>query len=419
MHLLLVSYYWPPDVNARALRWSAVVRAWLAAGHRITVVTRGGPGQPSDTQTAGLTVIHAGGDAGARLRGALGPASGSGARATLAKIARTVYRATWRQLYWPDFAGPWHRPATRAVRRVLEGAEPVDAMITVSHPFTPHWVGLTVRQAYPNLPWIADCGDPFSLFEEIPLNNRWLYRGRNRRIEGRVLAQADAVAVTVMACRDLYAEAFPESAAKIAVVPPVAAMPAVAGRVAGARSGFAFFGRFYRQLRDPRWMLALLEALAARRPDLSLDIYGDLNDCAARFADLPPALTGRVRLHGMIAPDAAAQAMAESGVLINIGNSTAFQLPSKVFEYAATGRPILNLAQIDADSSAAFLNGYPSALTLRAGSALPKTDVVARLSDWLDRVEPAPQAAVAELLAPHRPAAVAAAYLDLLPVISA
>ncbi|MEX2642349.1 MAG: glycosyltransferase [Acetobacterales bacterium] len=412
MHILVVSYYWPPDVNARAFRWSAVTSAWCAAGHRVTVVTRAQPGESALSEQSGLVVHRVGGTAAGRVRGSLAAGSGGGMKALFGGTARAVYRATWRRLYWPDFAGAWYFPAVRAVRRLLAGGG-VDALVTVSHPFTPHLVGLAARRQSPALRWVADCGDPFSLFDEIPLNNLALYRDLNRCAERRVLAAADSTAVTVESCRALYADAFPESAARVVVVPPVATMPTQVAEETAGRAAFAFFGRFYRALRSPAGLMALLDGLARRRGDVTLDIYGDLNDCAGMLASPPPALAGRIRLHGLVGAEEAAAAMARAGVLVNIGNTTAFQLPSKIFEYAAAGRPILNLAQIDADTSAAFLGGYPAALTLRDRGA-PTADDIEALERWLSTVEPVPPEGVARLLAPHRPDAVAGAYLNLL-----
>lgn len=39
MHILVFSHYYPPEVNAPASRTSEHARAWVAAGHRVTVVT--------------------------------------------------------------------------------------------------------------------------------------------------------------------------------------------------------------------------------------------------------------------------------------------------------------------------------------------------------------------------------------------
>ncbi len=52
-------------------------------------------------------------------------------------------------------------------------------------------------------------------------------------------------------------------------------------------------------------------------------------------------------------------------VLINIGNQTAYQLPSKILQYVASGRPILNFYSIDNDSSKNFLKPYDPALHLK------------------------------------------------------
>ena len=59
--------------------------------------------------------------------------------------------------------------------------------------------------------------------------------------------------------------------------------------------------------------------------------------------------------------------MAEADVLVNIGNRTSYQLPSKVVEYAAFGKPILNFLASPDDSSAVFLSKYPFLLNVWKG----------------------------------------------------
>ena len=61
----------------------------------------------------------------------------------------------------------------------------------------------------------------------------------------------------------------------------------------------------------------------------------------------------------------ATRALHEASVLINIGNKSSYQLPSKVVEYVSSGKPILNISQVERDSSMAFLQSYPAVLNLR------------------------------------------------------
>ena len=56
--------------------------------------------------------------------------------------------------------------------------------------------------------------------------------------------------------------------------------------------------------------------------------------------------------------------MVDEDVLVNIGNHSEAQLASKVVEYMAVGRPILNLVSIARDASVTALADYPAALTL-------------------------------------------------------
>src|SRR5262249_55086558 len=139
-----------------------------------------------------------------------------------------------RPLYWPDYAFHWY-PAARAKAHALEAAVAYDAVISVSHPFTPHLVGLAGKRRRPARRWVVDVGDPFSLLAEIPLNNRALYGALTRRAEAAVLRAADAVAVTVERCRADYEAAFPESRGKFAVIPPLLSLPA-----RGEARSFAF-----------------------------------------------------------------------------------------------------------------------------------------------------------------------------------
>ena len=144
-------------------------------------------------------------------------------------LARMIYGATLKPILWPDATFPWIVPALARSRSLVRAHRP-DALITVSHPFSSHLVGLALKRAFPALRWIVDVGDPFALLRETPLNNPRLYGGLNRRAEHHVLQQADAVAVTVESARAAYRDAFPDVAGKIIVAAPPLAARCAAGR---------------------------------------------------------------------------------------------------------------------------------------------------------------------------------------------
>src|SRR5262249_10931542 len=153
----------------------------------VEVIAAAKQGDPRREERNGV-VVHRVGGITERLRSAVGRAShretapASSAAPTrpglLPRLARALYGATVKQLLWPDYAFDWY-PAARRAALALAASGRFDRLVSVSHPFTPHLVGLTVKHRQPRLRWLVDIGDPFSLLDEIPLNNPRLYRGLN------------------------------------------------------------------------------------------------------------------------------------------------------------------------------------------------------------------------------------------------
>lgn len=430
MKVLVVSHEYTPSHTPRAFRWTAVAEALAARGHQVDVVCRAIPGTPRDEVRGGVAVHRVGGGAvGAlrrRLRGAAaapGPpplTSATPPPAGAAAAVRWVYDRSWKQLYWPDFAWRWYLPAARRAEALLERGGH-DRLVTVSHPFTGHLVGARLRARHPRLPWVMDVGDPFAFIEGTPTNNPRLYGRLNYRVERGLLQAASAVAVTTDGTRARYAEVFPESAGKLAVIPPLLSLPPAPpedARFLEVRPGrlpMVFVGALHPRLRTPERLLALFRALLETPlgPRLELHFVGPLNGCDAAFAPYAELMGERVFRHGAVPRADALAAMHQAAVLVNLGNRSGYQLPSKVVEYVATGRPVLNLPGAADDASVAFFAGYPAALQL--GHQEPDgSEAVACVARFVERGVGADAAAVERCLAPYRTDAVVGEYERLL-----
>lgn len=386
MRLLVVSYLYAPDRSPRAFRWTALAERWAAAGHEVAVVAAGA----AATERRNGVAVH-------RVPGWLRRTAtvGAGGGRPRTSLLKAVYDRTLKRILWPDYAFDWFVPALRRARAI-----DADRLVTVSHPFTPHLVGLALKRGR----WLADIGDPFSLLDETPLNNAALYARLNRQAERRVLAGADAIAVTVESARQAYAATFPESAGKIAVVPPLLSLPEPgANPLPPTGTHLVFVGTLYRALRSPAPLLALFREMRRVRPDLALHFFGDLHDCRPFFEKLPEG----VHLHGTVPRETAAAAMRHAAALVNIGNATPHQVPSKLVEYVAAARPIINVAASPADTSAAFLASHP---------ALCEASDTAAVLRFLDEKRSVPADWVERFLAPYRLDAVARAYERLLEI---
>ena len=385
MRILLVSFSYTPHASPRAFRWSAIAEHWIPQ-HEVTVLAGWSPGLPRYEVIAGVRVFRPGGSTVMhRLRSGLATHTLAPAGAVsdqlqsnqprssvrwLTHLARALYDRTWKQVYWPDYACLWYRPAV-ALGKALLSDQAFDVIISSSLPFTGHLVGKALHQHRPLLPWIVDIGDPFALAQGNQLNNHALYAGVNMAVERNVLGGACAIAVTTEATARLYASAFPIMAHKIAVIPPLIANDAMASaaRPFTKRSDvtkIVFAGTFYRRIRSPEVLLRIFcqllrEPIGAR---LQLHLFGALNDCADIIDRYRFQLGSQLVVYGIVTREKAIEAQASADVLLNIGNETSFQLPSKVVEYVGMAKPILNIAGGADDSSVAFLNKYPAALSV-------------------------------------------------------
>ena len=468
MRFLIVSYAYPPLLSPRAFRWGAIARQLASHGHQVDVVCgwqpglahrqtggpshadRPGTAQRESTHVSGMAYQTEPGAAGSitvhrvaatwfeALRGRLGGGelTEQGARkprsaatnhpsrpARLARLASWAYYTLWRNIYWPDSYCLFVMPALGAVRGLLRQNR-YDALITVSLPFSCHLAGWFLKRRYPDLPWVVDIGDPFAFLHECPINNHRLYRRLNYWAEAAVLKAADRIAVTAEGARARYLAEFDISAEKIMVIPPLLSVshsPEAAGarlrpEGRGNRVRLVYCGHLYRSIRNPGPLLALFHRLlttAPRTTTYELHLYGNLGDCRDLLDPYTGLLDRHLFVHGQVDRSRAVAAMRSADVLVNIGNSTSHQVPSKVIEYMGMGKPILNLVQRDDDCALSFLEAYPMVLNLRC--SLDELDRDAeRTARFLQQLPPDLSAEeVSAACAPFQPETITDAYVGL------
>jgi glycosyltransferase involved in cell wall biosynthesis len=413
--MLVVTFSYAPALNARAFRWTALAEHFAAGGWQVDVVSAWHAEAPAAETRRGVAVRRVGWAWAERARGL---ARRQQAQAPASSGAPSFPRRLWRQLYWPDFACLWYGPARRASTALLR-AGGHDVVVSVSPAFTAVLAAQAARRGAPHCRWLIDIGDPFSLQEHAPPNNPALYGALNRRVERRALEEASAIAVTTARTAERYAAAFPEAAEKLQVIPPLLSIPDAAAspfRVDGAIR-ILYVGRLYRGLREPRFLLELFAALCAQRPQTryELHLFGEAHEFEGPLLDWKRRLGERLSVHGVQSREATAAAVAGADVLVNLGNESADQLPSKVVEYAAAGKPILNLARQDDDVSSAFLRTYPDTLTLLDRGAAPDARQVEALGAFVREMPRALSAEQRERwISPYRLPAIAAQYEALL-----
>jgi hypothetical protein len=382
LKILVVTASYHPFISPRAHRWTALAEHWAAQGHEIHVVCSRVRGCAEESVLNGVRVHRAGFDSlkevfyyyfsNKNARGRLGEEAKSASWPS--RLMFFLYKNVWKKVHFPDDASIWYFPALRKSEYIIKEHQ-IQAVVSVSFPFTGHLVGLALKRKFPHLRWLADTGDPFSI-RDVPLYNEFLYGKTIRRLEREILQTADCVTVTTPALNTKYKEVFGETTGgNVAVVPPL--LHPLEGFSATEippdwkvekrpdEIHLGYFGAFLPIIRRPDALLKCLDWLQIFKPEtfekLRIHIFGEI------LPDFLPDLQKKsaVMLYGLRSREHTRAAMSQMDGLIHIGNRTDYQLPSKSVDYLASGLPVLHFSYLENDPFMAFWGNMPGLSVIR------------------------------------------------------
>lgn len=369
MKLLIISYSYAPELTPRAFRWAEVATKLTEMGHQVHILSAAISGGEEDGEVTVYRVRDWLINASRRVAPSSPAVNSNDMAAKLWPTLRKFIRNLWRAVYWPDFACGWIIPATSKARALCQDNK-YDWVISVSHPFTGHFVGLLLNPKKYGSSWLVDIGDPFYLMKEPAPNNPWLYSWLSHQIERKVLKGADSISVTTQPTRLLYEKNFAFSINKIKVIPPLVSLPKINGNHVYKKDGIirlVYVGTLYSKLRNPKAVIECFSNLISiqTQQKIELHFYGAINDCHDEFEICCDSVRSAIYIHGIVSRAEVLQAMIRADVLVNIGNHSESQLASKVVEYMALGKPILNFTTIEHDTSLTALANYPSVMNIQ------------------------------------------------------
>lgn len=350
MHVLIINCFYPPVVDAHAYRWDQIARHWASQGHQVDVITSRLQGAPRRWEHGGVRVKRVGLVARPTMHSpgsAHAPSLLSHWKAALMDALRPLYR----KIYWPDAWWHWLPGLLLEVwrRRHVK----YDLVISYYPCMGAHFAaGALKRWANnPGQRWVADYGDPFATSSTMPPNNFSLYHRLNFAAERRLAARADALVFTNEATASDHLNMGVCPAEKVHVVPHLVDVERLhAGERATstaedsistdkATTQLLYIGGFHRGIREPEVLFDVVRRLNEDPSrEYVLTIYGPANGF-----DLSPADCPQIRYKGMIARERALDLMREADVLVNVDNMNCVMVPSKIVEYIATGRPLINI----------------------------------------------------------------------------
>lgn len=130
---------------------------------------------------------------------------------------------------------------------------------------------------------------------------------------------------------------------------------------------FVYVGLLYEDIRSPEFMFSIFEKLPE---NYRLHFYGGGADrIVNRYK---PLLGDKLVCHGWVGNEEAREATNDADVLINLNNSIINMLPSKLLDYIDSGKPILNICQIEKCPSLEYMKDYPMGYNVVPGDDVSK-----------------------------------------------
>ncbi|WP_181381777.1 glycosyltransferase [Pseudomonas prosekii] len=355
MKVLLVNYYYKPMVDAHAYRWAQLAEYWAARGFEVDVICSKVSGAPSAERVNNVNVTRVGFFQAKKIQSEQNLNSQSAEKytsvlAVLKKNARLLYR----KIYWPD--GLWHWSFGVANELFKRRSVPYDLVVSYSPSFAAHLSVLFFKKlCRRQFHWVADYGDPFSTSMSMPNNNIFLYRRLNHYVESSILNSASKACFTSQHTYDDYSSTFGVMR-NAHVIPHLADIKNVYLNTKDVSdpivTRLVFVGNFHDGIREPFLAAAIIEKLSAllsvgngRR--IVFDIYG-----ASNGVDVASVCNSTIKWHGPLERERVAEVIGGADFLVNIENTNCSMIPSKIVEYIATGKPIIDIASARADVSA-------------------------------------------------------------------
>ena len=267
------------------------------------------------------------------------------------------------QYAFPD-ANRWEINANYEKLKELNKNVGIDVVIAVSNTFYDQLAMLKFKKEYPSIKWICFITDPYAenyIYYKYKLF-KGLWKRANLKKEQDIYNVCDYVMVTTemfiyipKAFRIKRNKLFP---IQFTLDPQMEGFsnPSMNSKVCK----LIFAGTLYMKIRNPEFFLSVISKVK----DVSLDLFvrkGECEQIINRYA--------KDNIHREYFVDKAKYIdMLKYGydVLVNIGNVSTLQAPSKMLELLSTGKPIINFYFTE-DTQFNMIEKYPLGLNIKNG----------------------------------------------------
>jgi len=255
----------------------------------------------------------------------------------------------------PDPRVFWVKPSVEYLSQILESNK-IDAVITTGPPHSLHLIGLKLKRKT-GVKWLADFRDPWSTWEFLDvLPMHALVRKQHQKLEANVLKEADAVVTISPTFRKEIANIAKREVHLITNGFDSTDLPADFSDPSRAQDNISIvYTGIIDSIRDP---LPFLEAFKAaymgHQIEARLTFVGKVSDKITDYIYSDPWLQRHIDLAGYVSHREVFTYYEKAHLLLLILTNTKNakgNIPGKLFEYIATGRPIIGLGDPMGDAA--------------------------------------------------------------------
>lgn len=372
--VLIITYYWPPGSGPGVQRFLKFGKYLREFGWEPIILTVENGSYPSTDVSLekdipeGLKVVKTKTFEPFQwynmLKGKKGKSTGVGMvgmqeQSFIQKLALYI-RANY---FIPDARKGWKKYALKKAKAIIQ-EEGIEAIITTGPPHSAHLIGLDLKQQT-SLPWIADMRDPWTTVFYNAFFPRTAATKRNdKELEDKVLENADGVVVVSNGLK----QEFSDRNENISIIYNGFDETDMPLSIPQRNKHFtiSYVGNF----KPNQNVNALWEVLADVKKeeadfanDLALFLTGNV-DASVVHAIGANGLENNLHLSSFVAHEEAVQRMMSADMLLFVipkSERNKLIITGKLFEYLATGNPILGIGPIDGDASVVLqdANRYP------------------------------------------------------------
>ncbi len=367
--VLIIAYYWPPSGGSGVQRWLKFVKYLPQFGWKPFVFT---PENPSfdlkdesllnDVPPEAEVIKYPIWEPYEIFNKLSGLVAGNKSPETVptGKKKKSLFAclSLWVRgsFFIPDPRKFWVKPSVKFLTQYLRQHN-IQTIITTGPPHSMHLIGLKLKQQNPSLKWIVDMRDPWSewgFLETLNLSeSAW---ARHKALEHEVLVTADEV-ITVT---PTWVKQFEKLGGR-----PVRLL--TNGFDEADFAGFALRPQNAFVVRhigivnercDSRPFMRVIERLCQTNDEfkkhLRIEFVGQVDPAFIQYISEQPLLNEVTRFVAPVSHTEIMNIYATSSALLLVltgyKNAAAY-LPGKMFEYLATGLPVIGIGPVDGDAA--------------------------------------------------------------------